>query len=214
MKPRSPLIVLFLIFLVHPCVGQEVRRVRGNKLISDTLPKITVEVDGDFTYVGRFDFKIRDVAAGERFVFVDAGKDKKVRRLFLAQFEGFLPSNTHTYNYNFENAAVMGGHKFRQNTWAYSNAASEKENPQNEGVLTARFLREKGYKIEDEFMMSRFVTVPDAERRNEMILYYLENVSTSGRRLSEFYIGDEETQVWREISKGLTGRSLKAFRIG
>jgi hypothetical protein len=213
MKQGGPLIVLFLIFLVHLCVGQEGRRVRGNKLISDTLPKITVEVDRDFTYVGRFDFKIRDVAAGERFVFVDAGKDKKVRRLFLAQFEGFLPSNTHTYNYNFDNAALMNGHKFRQNTWAYSNAASEMENPQNEGVLTARLLREKGYKIEDEFMMSRFVTVPDTERRNEMILYYLENVSTSGRRLSEFYIGDEETQVWREISKGLTGRSLKAFRI-
>ena len=200
-------------FAVQLCTAQEIRRVRGNRLISDILPKITVEVDRDFKYVGRFDFKIRDVAAGERFVFVDAGKDKKVRRLFLAQFEGFLPSNNHTYNYNFDNAAVMGGHKFRQNTWAYSNTASEKENPKNEGVLTARFLREKGYKIEDEFMMSRFVNVPDAERRNELILYYLENTSASGSRLSEFYSGDEETQVWREISKGLTARSLKAFKI-
>lgn len=202
-----------LLFAALPSQAQETRRASGHKLVSDSLPRLTLELDRAFKYVGRFDFKIRDVAAGERFVFVDADKDKKIKRLFIVQFEGFLPSNTHTYNYNFDKALVMAGHKFRQNTYAYSNEASEKENPQNEGALTARFLKEKGYILEDELMMSRFVNVPDAERRREMILYYLENASASGHRLSQFYAGEDETPVWREISKGLTERSLKAFKV-
>jgi hypothetical protein len=212
---KAAKILLFaalLIFSATVVFGQK-RSVVGKTLISDALPKIKVKLKGDFRYVGKFDFRIRDVAAGERYVFVEADRNKRIRRLFIAQFEGFLPGVAQTYNYRFDDALKFGAHKFRQNTYAYSNEESERENPQNEGALTAKFLREKGYKFEDEFMMSRFVTVPDAERRHELILFYIENVGPTGRRVSDFYRGDDETEIWREISAGLTERSLKAFEI-
>lgn len=210
---RSCLTVLCLFAsLVISANGQK-RTVTNQVLASSDLPKISVKVDGALKYVGKFDFVLKGMAKGERFVFVDADRDKNVNRLFIAQFEGFLPGQPHTYNYNFDKAETMAGYRFRQNTYAYSNSEAERESPDAEAALTARFLRERGYKLEDELMMSRFLTVPDAERRNELILFYLENVSKTGKKIADFYAGDNETDVWREISVGLTARSRKAFAV-
>ncbi len=215
MRSRSNIFVfpVLLAILVPVAAVGQVRRVEKGTLSSSELPRITVTVDKAFTYVGRFDFILKGIAKGERFIFVDAGRGKTVNRLFIAQFEGFLPDQPHTYNYSFANAELMAGYKFRQNTYAYSNAEAARSNPDAEAALTSKFLRERGFKLEDELMMSRFLTVPDAERKNELILFYLENVSTTGKTISDFYSGDEETAVWRGISVGLTARSRKAFQV-
>ena len=189
------------------------RRVVNNTIISDKLPKIKVAVSDEFEYVGRFPFTIRDVAGGERFVFVDAAENGKVERLFIAQFEGFFGHIDNSYKYSFANAEIMGGHKFRHNTWAYSNKNSRAKNPKGEGVLTEDFLKEKGYTLEDELMMSRFLTVPEEDKKHELILFYLENVSKTKHTISDFYKDDKATEIWREISKGLTKRSRKSFEI-
>ncbi len=202
--------ILLLFSLAH---GEDkCRRVEDNTLISDKLPVIKVVVSKEFAYVGRFDFKIRDVAEGERFVFVDAA-DNKVKRLFIAQFEGFLSHVDDFYRYSFDNAIILGSHKFRHNNYAYSNKESRLQNPEGEGTLTEEFLKERGYEVEDELMMSRFITVPEENKKHELILFYLENVSTSKYKLSEFYKEDSATYVWKEIGLSLKARSLNAFEI-
>lgn len=192
--------------------NQVQRVVQGNTLISTALPNIRIRIDRAFRYVGKIDFKIRDVAQGERYIFVES-QDKVITRMFIAQFEGFLSNNAMTYNYSFQNALDLNGHRFKQNTFAYSNKEARTKNPTGEAALTAAFLRENGLALEDELMMSRFVTVPDSERRHELILFYVENASSTGRRLQEFYERDTETEVWKELSKTLTAKSLKNFEI-
>jgi hypothetical protein len=204
---------LFLTLSVYPQSDNKLeRKVINNTIISNALPKINVAVNRKFRYVGSFPFKIRDVAGGERFVFVDARKGK-IRRMFIAQFEGFFPHIDDFYRYSFANAETFGGHKFRHNTYAYRNKESRENNPQGESALTADFLREKGYRLEDELMMSRFITVPVENKKYELILFYFENVSTTKRTIADFYKGDNSTDVWKEISKGLKKRSLKYFKI-
>ena len=189
------------------------RTVEKNVLTSSDLPPIRIKVADKFDYVGKFDFTLRDIAYGERHVFVDAD-DKHIKRLFIFQFEGFLPDNDHTYNYDFSNAETIGDFKYRQNTWAYSNQDSAESNPGGEGTLTAEFLRNKGYQLEDELMMSRFVMVPDDARRHEMILFYLENASNTGLSIDQFYDAtDEPTPEWVAISEDLTASSRQAFSI-
>lgn len=213
-KRKFLILVSVLTLLTLNCFGQNIERtVKGKTLISNQYPNIEIELSGDFKYVGKFDFTIRDIAKGERYVFVEADKRKKIKRMFIAQFEEILPDSTEIYRYNFERAQKFGSHKFRQNTFAYSNNESRKENPLGEGVLTEDFLKQKGYQLEDELMMSRFVTVPDAEKKRELILFYIENVSPTNRYVTDFYSGDNETEIWRQISKDLTERSLKAFKI-
>ena len=189
------------------------RYVEGQTLISKNLPEIKISIDRSFVYVGKFDFKIRNVAAGERFVFVES-EDNKIKRMFIAQFEGFLPSIDDFYRYNMENASQLGNHKFRQNTYAYSNLKSIAENPEGEAALTFNFLKDKGFTLEDEWMMSRFVTVTGVDKKHELILFYLENVSDSGHQLIEFYDAeDNNTEIWKHISKSLTERSLQHFKV-
>ncbi len=188
------------------------RYIKGQNLISKKLPKIKITLDESFAYQGKFDFKISDIAKGERYIFVDSD-NYKVKRMFMAQFEGFLASNDEFYRYRFANATKIGNHKFRQNTYAYSNSESIAMNPEGEAALTFKLLTDKGFTIEDEMMMSRFVTVAGEERKHELILFYVENVSESGHKLIEFYEDDTETQIWQDISKHLTERSLQNFEI-
>lgn len=189
------------------------RRVINNTIISDKLPKIMIAVSDEFEYIGRFPFTIRDVAGGERMIFVDAAENGRVRRLFIAQFEGFFSHVDDFYKYSFARAKIFRGHKFRHNTWAYSNKRSRADNPQNEGVLTEDFLNEKGYTLEDELMMSRFLTVPEEDKKHELILYYLENVSQTNHSIADFYKDNNTTPVWDKISRELTKRSLKSFQV-
>ena len=188
------------------------RRVEDNVLYSSELPDIRVRVAEEFRYLGKFDFILKDVAQGERYVFVD-DEEGQVKRLFIFQFEGFIPGNEYTYNYNFDRAESMGDYKWRQNTWGYSNEASARENPFNEGTLTADFLHSEGLELEDELVMSRFLMVPDDDRRHELILFYLENAGDLGIRIDELYTEAGPTKRWRELSVGLTERSRESFEI-
>lgn len=197
---------------VQSYVSQSRRSVEANTLISTALPEIRVRVNTAFKYLGKITFKIRDVAQGERYIFAET-KGTAITRLFIAQFESFLPDNALTYNYNFQNALMLSGHRFKHNTFAFSNREAQAENPQGEAALTAAFLREKGFTFEDEWMMSRYVNVPDAERRHELILFYIEAVSSTGKRVADFYAGDEETMLWQKLSKDLSARAMKNFEF-
>jgi hypothetical protein len=209
---RLGTVLVVLVTLAVTVLGQTNTRVENNALISDRFPAIVIRIDKEFKYSGKFDFRIRDVALGERYVFVDAA-GRKIKRLFIAQFEQILPKSDEIYRYNFDNALTFSGHKFRQNTYAFSNLSAAAENPAGEAALTQAFLKEKGLQLEDELMMSRFVNVPDAEKKHELILFYIENVRPTKKRVSDFYTGDGETEVWRRISQDLTKRSLTVFKI-
>jgi len=216
---RNGYLISILILLVFtscqknsPGKEENGRFVMGQILTSEKLPKIKIALDDSFVYQGKIDFKIRDIAIGERYIFIDS-ENHIVKRMFIAQFEGFLPSSEEFYRYSFVNATEMGNHKFRQNTYAFSNSESMAANPVGEAALTFNFLKDKGFKVEDELMMSRFVTVAGKDKKHELILFYVENVSESGHRLENFYEDDSETQIWQDISKYLTERSLQIFEI-
>ncbi len=216
-KNKCILLTLFVFFILSCQKGnsnkiEQGRHIKGQVLISKKLPQIKITLDESFTYQGKFAFKIRDIAKGERYIFVDSD-NYKIKRMFIAQFEEFLPANDEFYRYSFQDAMKIRNHKFKQNTYAYSNSESIAVNPEGESALTFKFLSDKGFTVEDELMMSRFVTVAGEDRKHELILFYVENVSESGHKLIEFYEDDNKTQVWQNISKYLTERSLQNFEI-
>lgn len=188
------------------------RVVHGQELSSSSLPAIRLRVDSGFHFVGVVPFRIRDVAEGERFIFVDAPSNT-VDRLVIAQFERILPTSEEIYRYSFDDALVVGGLRFRRNTFAFSHTSAIKENPAGEAALTVAFLAEHGYHIADEVMSVRYVTVPDDARKHELILFYIEPLEPAGTRLMELYSGDAETEIWRAIGTALVKRAEKAIAI-
>jgi len=195
-----------------PGQGSPRRMVKGRVLTSAGFPSMQLRVNAPFRYLGSFSFTVPNMSSGERYVFAEVN-GRRIKRLFILQFEAILPESTETYNYNFADALTIGGLKFKQNTFAFDAGDALKKSPPDEGALTTQFLRKKGYLTENEIMAARLVNVPDAERKHEMILFYMENIGDTGHTLKDFYSGEERTPLWRELSRGLAQRLVDSFTI-
>src|ERR1044071_6607586 len=88
------------------------RTVSGQVLTSKDMPAVKLEFDKAFKYAGAQSFVLYDVANAEQHFFVDADKDGRVKRLYWIQFEGYLPTNTHSYNYKSPKIVNHGGLDF------------------------------------------------------------------------------------------------------
>ncbi|WP_160114535.1 hypothetical protein [Aquimarina sp. AU474] len=202
------------------------RFVKDNILTSYKLPAIEITVATEFNYIGKFDFEIiassdeyvediqgKSIATGERYVFVSVDENRSISKLFVVQFEGFLSENDLIYNYDFSNADYIGNNKYRYNTWFYDSKKSAIENPNGEGAKTRAFLEQKGYTLEDQFMMSRLVGLASKDRKNEIIIFYHEMLhKTTGYSLEKYEnsISDEEAT---SIRNSFTERSRNSFKI-
>src|SRR4030095_14877369 len=125
---------------------QQSRTVKGQVLTSTETPAVKIEFDNAFKYVGGHDFILYDVARAEQHFFVDADKEGRIKRMYWVQFEGYLPSNTHTYRYEVNKTANIGGLEFI----ADAHARNIKRNPGRPDSDSARgraFLESKGYRM-------------------------------------------------------------------
>jgi hypothetical protein len=141
-------------------------------------------------------------------VFADLD-GRRVRRLLLLQFEGYLDGVHGAYHYRMTNPVSLGGDAYNQNVYLFSS----EDDPAPEGIATRAFLERQGLEWPDEQMMSRFVRTVGAARRQELIVFYNENVADAGYRLSD--IADEGAirPAFQPVADALTARSLRAFTI-
>lgn len=188
------------------------RFIRDGVLISLEEPSLAIDVKDSFTFVGRHPFTIRDVAAGERFDFVDSENDL-IHRLFIVQFEGFLPGVDDFYRYDLTGSPVVANYPFRSNGYAFNIVKAIAANPKSESAATYPFLKSKGYLVPDNWMQWRSLTVADQARNKEMILFYVENVDTTGLSLTDLYEEDTATDAWTNIQKDLEVRANGSFRL-
>src|SRR5207253_2184708 len=119
-------------------------------------------------------FDIAHIAGGERHVWVEADKDKRVTRLFTLQFEGYYDSVSHRYNYKPRNVVHLGDNDYNSNGFFYDDTAYEKEHPGNEATAMHKFIESKGYKLDAEQGLYRFYrSLPD-DNKNEFLIFYIE----------------------------------------
>jgi hypothetical protein len=190
-----------------------VRTVRDNTLVSDQLPAVSVEVQKDFKFLGRIPLNIHDIAVGERFIFVQAGRNRHITRMFIVQMEGFLPGVDDIYRWKMENPIKLGHQDYRHNISFYDNEAEIRQNPGSEAEATMSFLKAKGYLLDPELMQSRFARVVGDDRRHEFLLFYTENMKDRGLKLADFSEDKPASARKLRIEKALTKRSLQVFKI-
>lgn len=198
--------------LVLWCVAASVygaeRSVEGTTLRSSDFPSMELMLDDDFVYIGRVPFEIEDMATGERFVFVVPGHDDDIDRMFIAHFESIYSDDT--FNYSFTGAPEIGGLKVRENPFAYSNAEARASNPAGEPAKTMDLLIEHGFQPTDIWLMHRYVSVPDPDRKHEMILFYVEMFDGE---LSALYRDGRDTPEWQALATQLKARADRSFRL-
>ena len=178
------------------------RRVKGRVLTSTFLPPIRIKFDKSFKYVGSQSFILYDRAQVEQHFFVDADKQQRIKRMYMMQFEGYLPSIKATYDYALTKTVNLGGQTYIVNAESIPNVpAALKQNPQSDVTRAASFLESKGYRIGESIIFQRFVRLVDEAKRNEFILLYVEDTATGAFA--------ENEKARQEFSS----RALKGFTI-
>ncbi len=151
------------------------RSVTGQVLTSTALPTVRLEFDEQFKYVGQQSFVLYGVAHAEQHFFVDADAERRIKRLYWIQFEGYLPSNSHSYQYKINKQVNLGGLTFIADTFARSSAG--KDRPDSDLGKAEAFLESKGYRIErNSLVLQRLVHLIGAARRDELMIIYAEDL--------------------------------------
>ena len=185
-------------------VNRQTRRVEGQILTSASLPPIRIRVGKAFKYVGSQQFILYDRAQVEQHFFVDADKQQRIKRMYMVQFEGYLPNISGSYNYPVTKTVSLAGQSYIVDAEVIPNVpAAIKQDAQSDVARAASFLEGKGYRIGEGIAFQRFVRLVDEAKRSEFILLYVEDLSGAGVDAAE------KEKAMQEFS----GRALKGFKI-
>jgi len=189
------------------------RTVNGQVLTSTELPAVRIELPGDFKYVGTQDFILYDVARAEQHFFVDADAEGRIKRFYWIQFEGYLPSNTHTYNYESKQRVTIGGLEFIADAFPVS-LEPDTGRPDSDGARARAFLKSKGYQMaSNDVLLQRLVHLVDATKRSELMIIYAEPLGGTGLDAASLEPGGRAADKWPEVSKALLDRATKGLKI-
>lgn len=189
------------------------RTVSGQVLTSKDTPAVKLEFDKAFKYIGAQSFVLYEVANAEQHFFVEADKENRIKRFYWVQFEGYLPNNTHAYNYKSPKIVNMGGLDFFADAAARS-LTGNLGRPDSDGARARAFLSAKGFKMRGtEFLSQRLVHLVDEARRNELMIIYVEDMSDTGLTAADLAEGGTARARWNEIAAGLLARAQKNMTL-
>ena len=181
--------------------SNQMRPVKRQVLTSTYLPSIRVRFDKRFKYVGSQKFILYGRAQVEQHFFV-ADEQRRIKGMYMVQFEGYLPNVNATYDYSATQTVNLGGQSYIANAESIPDVSAVlKQDPQSDVARAASFLESKGYRIGESIIFQRFVRLVDEAKRNEFILLYVEDTSTGNSAENE------------KASQEFLSRALKGFTI-
>ena len=181
--------------------SQPSRTVKDRVLTSTSLPNIRLKFDKHFKFVGMQKFVLYGRSQAEQFFFVDAD-GRQIRRMYLIQFEGYLPNTNATYDYNVTKTIDIHGRTYITNTGTVpSVSAVLKQEPESDVARAVAFLTAKGLHFSESVTYQRFVRLVDDAKRNEFIIVYVEHAPEASSAASQ------------NSSKELSTRALKGVSI-
>ncbi|HEX6218966.1 MAG TPA: hypothetical protein VFZ35_06795 [Sphingomicrobium sp.] len=180
--------------------------------------KVRVHVPATATYAGAERFNLYGVADAEIHVFVEADADKTMKRLYWVQFESYLPSNDHRYNYADGNTRFDLWGSPTWLVWGPRPAnAPVRAGSDRESVM--RILAKGGYAIPPEVLNVRMVQMLDdpegtGRGRRELMIIYSENLAPTGKTLAELVAdGKLVDAAWKPLEQPLIDRATTSVRV-
>jgi hypothetical protein len=197
-------LLLSTLAFAQSATSTSTRRVKGQVLTSSHLPPIRVKFDKAFTYVGTQNFILYGRAQVEQYFFVAADSRRLIKRMYMVQFEGYLPNISGAYNYAVTKSIDLAGQTYIADFEVVPNvSAAIRQDPQSDVTRAASFLQGKGYRIGEGIVFQRFVRMVDEANRSEFILLYVEDLIGAG-----FDAADREKAI-----QDFASRALKGFKI-
>ncbi|MDD5719458.1 MAG: hypothetical protein PHQ53_07200 [Candidatus Krumholzibacteria bacterium] len=199
-----------LALLVLPAVVLAQRPVESNRIISSELPAAIIEVVPGLEYAGSQQFELYEVAEVEQHFFVELD-GSRIKRLLLVQFEGFLPSVENTYQYWGDTVTHSG------QIWYHGTVATRlpetEPRPESAGARSRAYLAAKGWTLGPDIFSERFVWLLDSPPRNELLVFYTEDLADQGLTAADVKEGGAAFDRWPVLLEGLHRRALAAVRV-
>jgi len=187
------------------------RVVKGNQLISKSDPEATIKLPRAAKHLGADRWNLYDVADCELHVFVEADKNKNIKALYWVQFEGYLPSNTHAYDYSEDEPVTFAGQPFFQRASFGPTDRPTKAGSDLEHVRA--IVQRAGYKMPAESMNVRLVHLLDETRRKELMFIYTEDLAPTGYTSGQLKEGDRTRPEWEAIRKEFAARAMERIKL-
>jgi hypothetical protein len=190
------------------------RGVENNLLVSDDLPAIKLKVDDSLRYVGRLQFELYGLADADIFVFAEADEDRTLKRWLVVQFEGFLDSNSHTYNYAMIDRVTLGSHEYMTDAFTANMRQLREEMPaDSDGARVVWLLEEHGYVRPQEAIWVRLVRTLGDDRRKELLFIYTEDLARLGLTAEQVSPDGLVPLAHTALLQGVRDRARNAFTI-
>ena len=153
------------------------------------------------------------MANAEQHFFVDADKDGRIKRMYWIQFEGYLPTNSNSYTYKGTKTVTISGLDFFADAYA-RNIKANPGRPDGDAARGREFLESKGYRLgSDETLSLRFLHYIGDKKRDELMIIYLEDLSTQGLIAADVGKGGKAEARWNEIAEAHLARAQKGMKM-
>lgn len=153
--------------------GKALREVHGQTIVSKELPAADLTFGKDFRYVGGQKVNLYGNADAEQHIFVTTKNDRVVDRFYWVQFEHFLPTNKHTYDYRPDRTTDIGSLRFIYDVKSWPDyAANQLEDPASDGGAIARLLSDHNLVLPKRAVRVRMFHLPTFDRRTELMIIY------------------------------------------
>ena len=98
-------------------------------------------------------------------------------RFYWVQFEHYLPTNSHTYNYRPDRTTDIGGLQFIYDVASMSDYRAAIRDPRSDGAAVAALMAKHNITFPPRLARVRMVHLPSADRRSELMIIYGEALS-------------------------------------
>jgi hypothetical protein len=184
-------------------------------LTSTARPALRIRHGKELKYIGTQNFTLYDVAHAEQHFFVDADDENRIRRFYWVQFEGYLPTNTHSYNYKSTDTVKMGDFMFVSDARpVHIPTTKAQQRPDSDGARARAFIESKGYRMaSDDMLWQRLVHMVDASKRDELMIIYMEDLGGAGLVAEDFAEKGKAANLWKETAEGLRRRAADGIEL-
>jgi hypothetical protein len=144
---------------------------------SQMQPAISLKIDNALEYVGSQRWILYDVTQAEQHLFVQKSA-AGVERFVWVQFEEYLPSVSARYDYSGDAPLTAFGKELRTSKMLWTIPTTE-QRPASDGAHARQLLRDHGIVLPSKMLYERFIYLPDATHRRELMIIYAERLSSS-----------------------------------
>jgi hypothetical protein len=187
------------------------RQIQGQVLTSKSDPAVQITFAPQFKYAGGQRFMLYGVAEAEQHLFTQSDANGQIARFYWVQFEHYLPSNKHRYDYPSKRTTDLSGLTFIYDTAVFSDYAGTKSQPDSDAAQARSLLKKAGLILPAAAVRIRMVHLTDSSKRCELMIIYGEALNAKAPPGSE--AGLEADEQLPEVAAGVRKHATESMKI-